>query len=224
VGNETAVLQKDYLTTTDLARLCGVSRFTIINWVNQGRINAVKTFGGHRRIPVREAISIFETSRLEIPRKEQTGSALGSLGHCWEYRSRRDHGTEGGNCRDCLVHGRDIDYCFAVVRQFGKEVIRCDGDCLNCEYFEELFRLCDDGSCPKASPKDKPRAAAVKRKRFLDSFAYNMGRGVHGLKERIAGIRDRFARRSRSVRVENRIRNRSKANEGDKPKARKDDS
>jgi len=31
-------LRKDCLTTTELAKLCGVSRFTIINWVNQGKI------------------------------------------------------------------------------------------------------------------------------------------------------------------------------------------
>ena len=31
-------LRKDSLTTTELAKLCGVSRFTIINWVNRGKI------------------------------------------------------------------------------------------------------------------------------------------------------------------------------------------
>ena len=50
-----------YLTTTQLAKLCGVSRFSIINWVNQGKISAAKTMGGHYRIPVAEGRSFLET-------------------------------------------------------------------------------------------------------------------------------------------------------------------
>ncbi|MBW7989853.1 MAG: helix-turn-helix domain-containing protein [Planctomycetes bacterium] len=40
------------MTTTELAKLCGVSRFTIINWINRGKIRTNKTVGGHSRIPV----------------------------------------------------------------------------------------------------------------------------------------------------------------------------
>ncbi len=32
-----------YMTTTKLASLCGVSRFTIINWIKRGRIKAIRT-------------------------------------------------------------------------------------------------------------------------------------------------------------------------------------
>lgn len=50
-----------FMTTTELARLCGVSRFTIINWTKQGKIKATKTIGNHYRIPVSEALSLLKS-------------------------------------------------------------------------------------------------------------------------------------------------------------------
>lgn len=39
------------LTTHQAARLLGVSLPTVVNWIKQGRLEAYKTPGGHRRIP-----------------------------------------------------------------------------------------------------------------------------------------------------------------------------
>ncbi len=50
-----------YMTTTELSRHCGVSRFTIINWVKQGKIKAKRTIGKHYRIPVSEALTLLRT-------------------------------------------------------------------------------------------------------------------------------------------------------------------
>ena len=50
-----------YMTTTELSKLCGVSRFTIINWIKRGRIKVIKTVGNHYRIPETEAISLLDT-------------------------------------------------------------------------------------------------------------------------------------------------------------------
>lgn len=174
-------LQKDYLTTTELARLCGVSRFTILNWVKQGKIRAVKTVGKQYRIPVSEAISFLETLHREAFHEEEKGTAPISLGHCWEYLQKTNCDKK---CKDCLIHGKDVDYCFLVVRRFGKGVIGCEGDCLDCDYFAEVF-----GSYRKTAPVKKPGDKKTKettrdKEKFLYNFAYSVGRGVHVLKER----------------------------------------
>ena len=78
-------LKKDHLTTTELAKLCGVSRFTIWNWIKQHKIKAVRTVGGQYRIPASEAISFLETLHLETCHKARKSLAPGALGHCWEY-------------------------------------------------------------------------------------------------------------------------------------------
>ena len=83
-----------YLTTTEFARLCGVSRFTIINWANQGKIKAIRTAGKHYRIPESEALSLLRTFE---EKKEVGASDLG--GHC--QATKQDPGSEG-ECRNCL--------------------------------------------------------------------------------------------------------------------------
>ena len=57
-----------FLTTTQVARRCGVSRFTVLKWIKQGRINAIKLFGGHYRIPVSEVGYLIETLSQDYPR------------------------------------------------------------------------------------------------------------------------------------------------------------
>ncbi len=57
-------IQNGFLTTTQLAKLCGVSRFTIISWIKRGKIRAIKTIGGQYRIAKYEAISFLETLKV----------------------------------------------------------------------------------------------------------------------------------------------------------------
>ena len=179
-GDETKP-QKNYLTTTEFARLCGVSRFTIRNWIKQRKIKAVRTVGRQYRIPVSEAISFLETMHLEAFHKDESGLTPGSLRHCWEYPKKTNCDKK---CRDCLIHGRDIDYCFIVVRQFGKGVIRCKGDCLNCGYFEEFFSFYRKRTQLEEPYDKKSKKATKEKKNFMYNFAYGVGRGVNVLKRK----------------------------------------
>jgi excisionase family DNA binding protein len=47
-----------YFTTFQIAKMLGVSAPTVINWINEGLINAHRTPGGHRRI-TREDLVVF---------------------------------------------------------------------------------------------------------------------------------------------------------------------
>ncbi len=82
-----------YMTTTELARLCGVSRFTIINWVKQGKIKAIRTAGRHCRIPVSEALSLLRTfgekKKLSSPDLKES---------CRQQVSTTNGDEECGNC------------------------------------------------------------------------------------------------------------------------------
>ena len=59
-----AKIQNGFLTTTQLAKLCGVSRYTIINWIKRGEIRAIKTLGGQYRIAKYEAVFFLETLKV----------------------------------------------------------------------------------------------------------------------------------------------------------------
>jgi len=82
-----------YLTTTELAKLCGVSRFTIINWTKQGRIKAIRTVGRHYRIPVSEALSLLRTFE-----EKKKASSSGPGGHFRQQIPTTNGDEERGNC------------------------------------------------------------------------------------------------------------------------------
>ena len=175
-------LRKDCLTTTELAKLCGVSRFTIINWVNRGKIRTMKTVGGHCRIPVSEAIAFYETFH-----KEKTGVISESLCHCWEYPQKAKYDK---NCKNCLLYKSRINYCFVVVREFGKEVVRCEGDCLDCDYFEEFFSSYSKSKQLNEMHEAKGEKVAKDKKSFLYNFVYGVGCGIKEVKEKVTDIKN----------------------------------
>jgi len=82
-----------YLTTTEFAMICGVSRFTIINWAKQGKIRANRTIGGHYRIPTSEALFLLRTFD---DKKETVVSELN--GHCQAQKQETVSDEECGNC------------------------------------------------------------------------------------------------------------------------------
>ena len=179
--------QKEYLTTTELAKFCGVSRFTILSWIDKGKITTIRTVGGKHRIPVSEAISFLETLQHKTSPKEKKVTTSGALGHCWEYLQKTNCERE---CKNCLIYGREIDYCFVVVRQFGKGVLRCMGDCLSCGYFEKFFGS-HSNPAELEQPLDlKPLEAATEKKNFLDNFIHGIAQGGDGIKDPAGELRE----------------------------------
>jgi excisionase family DNA binding protein len=52
-------LRKRYYTPSEIAERVGVSRQTVIKWIERGELEAELTPGGHHRIPA----TVFQTSR-----------------------------------------------------------------------------------------------------------------------------------------------------------------
>jgi len=174
-------LEKDYLTTTELAKLCGVSRFTVLNWIKGGKIDAIRTVGGRYRIPAREAMSLLETLGRRTSQTSKRVLTSDALGHCWEYPEKTNCDNK---CADCLIHKKELEYCFVVARQFGKDVIRCKGDCLDCEYFGEFFGFYKRLSQLQESGIENSEEATGVKEGFLYKFVYGIGRGAQILKKR----------------------------------------
>jgi excisionase family DNA binding protein len=179
--------RKEYLTTTELAKFCGVSRFTILSWIDKGKISTIRTVGGKHRIPVSEAISFLETLQRKSSPKEKKVTTSGSLGHCWEYLQKTNCERE---CKNCLIYGREIDYCFVVVRQFGKGVIRCMGDCLSCGYFEKFFGSHSESGNTEKTSDGRSAKVATDKKNFLDNFIYDIAHDGDRTKDRTTNLRE----------------------------------
>lgn len=56
----------DY-TTHEISKICGVSITTIIDWIEQKKLPAYKTVGGHRRIKKEDLVSFLKTYNIPIP-------------------------------------------------------------------------------------------------------------------------------------------------------------
>jgi excisionase family DNA binding protein len=57
------------LTTSQTARLLGVSDQTIANWIDQGRLQAGRTPGGHRRVEADDLVEFLKKQKLRIPQE-----------------------------------------------------------------------------------------------------------------------------------------------------------
>lgn len=54
------------LTTYQVAKICGVHHTTVINWVNEGRLKAYTTPGGHRRIQMDDLVAFAKEYKIPI--------------------------------------------------------------------------------------------------------------------------------------------------------------
>lgn len=55
------------LTTFEVAKICGVVHSTISNWIDEGKLTAYKTLGGHRRIKREELLLFLKLYRIPVP-------------------------------------------------------------------------------------------------------------------------------------------------------------
>ena len=64
---------KQSLTPRQLAQAIGVSESSMKRWVDEGRVRAARTAGGHRRIPLGEALRFVRESSLELVAPDALG-------------------------------------------------------------------------------------------------------------------------------------------------------
>lgn len=133
---------RNYLTTTQAAKLCNVTRFTIRNWINNGRLHASRTVGGHRRILKDALLKFISDNKIARIRQEDSGSVRNDtdviyrIPRCWEFHSKN---SRRHNCVKCLVFKERANKCFLLIKEFGSESIQCQDECLNCEYFKKFY-------------------------------------------------------------------------------------
>jgi len=66
---------KDVLSPKELAAAIGVSESSLRRWVDSGVLKFSRTVGGHRRIPLAEAVRFIRDSHANVVRPELLGFA-----------------------------------------------------------------------------------------------------------------------------------------------------
>ena len=59
----------EYLTTSQMGALVGVSGRTMRRWIQGGRLQAWQTNGRHCRVPISEALAFCASHKIALPSK-----------------------------------------------------------------------------------------------------------------------------------------------------------
>lgn len=63
------MVKKDYYTTSEVAKILHVAVGSVINWVDDGKINAIVTPGGHRKIPYKDLMDFLDIHNYDVKEK-----------------------------------------------------------------------------------------------------------------------------------------------------------
>jgi excisionase family DNA binding protein len=124
-----------FLSVGKVARMCGVSNRTVLNWIAQGRIEAHALPSGHFRVHVDEVRTFMQSNEMELPSRISEATALRDT-LCW---ARRDL-TEGHACQRCLVLATQSLHCFVARRLLGEGAVGCGEPCSSCRYLKAVIR------------------------------------------------------------------------------------
>lgn len=130
----------EWLTTGQAAKICTVTPDTVLKWIKKGRLDAIRTAGGHYRINRLDLEGLLPTPHLlGKPEPPPDGCSPRPL-RCWEYMSAR--GELKKECANCVVYRVRAAWCFEVAdleqdighaRQFCGNVC-----CQDCAYYRRI--------------------------------------------------------------------------------------
>jgi excisionase family DNA binding protein len=127
-----------YLTTGQAAKLLLVTRDTVLKWVKQGKLSAIRTEGGHYRI----SLEHLKSSTMICADTSSPGKVVPerneAVPYCWEYFGPK--GEVKDSCRSCLVFKVKGTRCYELadfLLKTGFGATCCPTSCDLCPYFIE---------------------------------------------------------------------------------------
>ncbi len=130
------LMNKEFLTTSQAAKILSVSPDTVLKWVKAGKIKSNRTFGGHFRIPASE-VKLFNGSVSDDLDNVNNGHLAVPYQYCWEYLAAG--GPIKSECKDCITFRSRASRCYElkdIPGGLGCLNLMCDTECSRCEYFK----------------------------------------------------------------------------------------
>jgi excisionase family DNA binding protein len=131
---------RDYLTTTQAARLLSVSPDTVLKWVKAGKVKSYRTLGGHFRIPSSE-LGTISTEAAAVSGAADGVPVAAPYKYCWEFLAGGDQIKD--ECKDCITFRSRARRCYELKELpggLGCLNVLCDTECTNCEYYRLVHR------------------------------------------------------------------------------------
>ena len=127
-------LQSDLLSTGKASRLLSVTPDTILKWIKQEKLPAVRTAGGHYRVS-KEAIDALLHSSAENS-SSKISLSQATLMYCWDFFAQNGRIRTG--CQICLVFRAHALKCFEMnhlSKDTGFNGGLCANSCESCAYY-----------------------------------------------------------------------------------------
>lgn len=121
----------DFLSTGQAAKMCAVTRDTVLKWIKLGKLQAVRTPGGHYRIRI-DSLRPYLSARG----KEEGMAPVLPITYCWEYHAREGELQE--ECKECFTYKSRTQKCYLLAQRDGLSEcsgVLCRGNCFECKYF-----------------------------------------------------------------------------------------
>lgn len=118
-----------FLSTGQLAEMYAVTPDCVLKWIKDGKISAIRTPGGHFRIPVEDVIKVNEIQNLE--NRDQFAP------YCWQYNAKDE--VVRKECKACIVYKARAKRCYQLSnlpQEMGYAGQFCDTECNDCDYYK----------------------------------------------------------------------------------------
>ncbi|MFH2204986.1 MAG: excisionase family DNA-binding protein [Elusimicrobiota bacterium] len=125
-------MNERFLSTGQAAKICSVTRDTVLKWIKLGKIDAIQTPGGHYRVN-RISLDPYLSSDKPVAALQPADK---HVSFCWEYHAKE--GEIGHDCRKCMVFKSQAQKCYLMAglgEKGGHVGVHCKDNCYECEYF-----------------------------------------------------------------------------------------
>ena len=128
-----------WLSTGQAAKLCSVTPATVLNWIRKGRLDGVRTAGGHYRIRREQLEPILNDSWSSSQSISLSAASRPQPLRCWEYFS--DDGMIRPECKDCDVFRVRAARCFEFAALGGNGGPLCPTTCDECAFYRRAVGM-----------------------------------------------------------------------------------
>jgi len=182
--------QRDWFTTGQAAQLCAVTPATVLSWIRKGRLEGIRTAGGHYRIKRENLEPLLIEDEPSVDGDRQGESRTASPLRCWEYLS--DGKTLRHECEACVAYRTRAAWCFLLAANDSTSSRighACPNNCEECAYYrrvlgkptrvlvvssdQSLLRPLQDGDAPNLALRFTHTVyeASAAAQSFLPAFA-----------------------------------------------------
>ncbi len=131
------------ISTGQASQLCSVTRDTVLKWVKRGKVQAIRTAGGHFRINEDSLKPYFANNFIDeqVIDKPVIEEYSDGTSFCWEYHSSGGDVKDG--CRECMVFKTRAEKCYLMAglgKGTGFTGTFCKSNCYDCEYFNNMYK------------------------------------------------------------------------------------